>query len=517
MASSLARRSFLRGACGVIVALPFLESLAPKKVARGAPTPSPKRYVSWFTFMGSLPQYELVEETASGLVFPAGSVLAPLEKIKHKVSILRGVNMASLRKAHGPSAGHSQGCAHAFTSAKTIQCKDQWGQDVFFPVAPNASSSSSDGKYYPNQCSPSIDQAIANRIDTQNVRYKSILAGDGSDHAEPIFYGENSDMPQRWWNPKWLFDSLFAEFASSAETLTKVRASRKSVLDAVLADAQALDGRISQSDKLVLAAHLDSIRDVEKSIADGGSCNLPGKLGDEWNNLDGVSGSALGTKSYEQLLKLVALGLKCDLYRVGAVQLSGRMVGLTDIIPDLSAITSNPNRNVHEFSHIKWNEDGVEVWRRIITWRYKLLADFCADLDSAPEADGKTVLDNTVILHGNELLTGLHDATPDVNYGYSGIPECPTCPDQYPPARPNGLPMLYVGSAGGALKTGKVFNFRDAAKYDVNRHFTDYGQYSHGEVMLTMARAMGVGPDKLPTFGDPEVCKNVAKELLVAG
>ena len=36
-------------------------------------------------------------------------------------------------------------------------------------------------------------------------------------------------------------------------------------------------------------------------------------------------------------------------------------------------------------------------------------------------------------------------------------------------------------------------------------------------VMLTMARAMGVGPAALPTFGDPEVCKNVAQELLVAG
>jgi hypothetical protein len=509
------RRSFLRGMGGIVVALPFLESLQPKKVARAAPGPSgPKRYLSWFTFMGSLPQYELVGRDANGLFFPEGSVLAPLEKVKHKLSVLQGVNMASLRQSHGPVAGHSPGCAHAFTSAKVIQCNDLWGQDVFFPAAPGASPGS-DGKLYPNQASPSIDQAIANRIDTSNVRFKSLVVGDGSDHAEPIFYGENADAPQRFWNPKSLFDALFADVAAQGQNLEALRLARKSVLDAVLVDAEALGKRVSKADALTLAAHLDSIRDIEKSLALTSSCAVPDGLGTEWNDLDWQNSSALGTKSYDQLFKLLALGLKCDLYRTAAVQFSARMIALGDIIPDLGAITQNPGRNVHEFSHAKWNEDGVEVWRRIVKWRYQVLADFAADLDSAQEGE-QTVLDNTVILHGNELLTGLHDTVPDVNWGYSGTPECPTCPDQIPPKKPTGLPMLFLGSAGGALKTGELFDFADAATYDVDRHFPGYGQYSHGEIMLTMARAMGVGEAALPTFGDPEVCKSVAAELLQA-
>lgn len=507
---SLQRRTFLRGVGGVVVALPFLESLAPKKVAHAAPV-APKRYVSWFTFMGSLPQYELVQQTPAGLVFPSGSVLAPLEKIKHKLTVLRGVNMASLRKSHGPKPGHSPGCAHAFTSAASIECLDQWGQNVFMPVAPGQTSV--DGKYYPHQCSPSIDQAIANRIDTKNVRYKSIVAGDGSDHGEPIFYGEGADAPQRWWNPKAMFDALFAEFSASADTVVNLRNARKSVLDAVLADASALDARVSASDRLVLAGHLDAIREVEKSVFAGGSCTVPDKLGDEWNQLDWATGGALGTKSYEQLFKLLALGLKCDLYRVAAMQFSGRMVGLADIIPDLSSITKNPNRNVHEFSHATWNEDGVEVWRRIVQWRYQMLADFAADLDSTQEGEG-TVLDNTVILHSNELLTGLHDTVPDAQWGYSGKPECPSCPDQVPPAKPAGLPMLYLGSAGGSLNNGQLYDFSDKSIYDVDRHYPGYGQYSHGEVMLTMARAVGVDAAALPTFGDPAVCKGPATPLL---
>lgn len=508
------RRNFLRGMSGIVIALPFLESLQPKKVARAEPTAGPKRYLSWFSFMGSLPQYELVGRDTSGLFFPEGSVLAPLEKVKHKLTVLQGVNMASLRASQGPMAGHSPGCAHAFTSAKVITCKDQWGQDVLFPVAPGVSVGG-DGKLYPNQASPSIDQAIANRIDTQNVRFKSIVVGDGSDHAEPIFYGENADAPQRFWNPKSLFDALFADVAAQGQNLEALRLARKSVLDAVLVDAEALEKRISKADSLTLAAHLDSIRDIEKSLSLTSSCTVPSGLGTEWNNLDWQNSSALGTKSYEQLFKLLALGLKCDLYRTAAVQFSARMIALADIIPDLGSITQNPGRNVHEFSHAKWNEDGVEVWRRIVKWRYQVLADFAADLDGVQEGD-RTVLDNTVILQSNELLTGLHDTVPDANWGYSGTPECPTCPDQIPPKKPTGLPMFYLGSAGGALKTGELFDFADGTKYDRDRHFPGYGQYSHGEIMLTMARAMGVGESAMPTFGDPNVCKTAAGELLTS-
>ena len=62
---------------------------------------------------------------------------------------------------------------------------------------------------------------------------------------------------------------------------------------------------------------------------------------------------------------------------------------------------------------------------------------------------------------------------------------------------------------------GSWTEFLDKGKgYDPDRHAPEFGHYSHGEIMLTMARAMGIGPEQMPTFGMPEVCQGEASELL---
>ncbi|MEJ7754784.1 MAG: hypothetical protein WKF38_06335, partial [Candidatus Limnocylindrales bacterium] len=87
-------------------------------------------------------------------------------------------------------------------------------------------------------------------------------------------------------------------------------------------------------------------------------------------------------------------------------------------------------------------------------------------------------------------------------WGYSN-------PMDNPPARMTGLPILYLGSAGGALKTGQHW------RLDKTHTYADgLGKYSHGELYLTMARAVGIDAQELPTFGDPEVCQNLVEEIL---
>jgi hypothetical protein len=61
--------------------------------------------------------------------------------------------------------------------------------------------------------------------------------------------------------PALAFDRLFKDQASPED---------KSVLDAVLADAKQLRQVISHSDQLKLDEYLESVRDVEKRIADAG-------------------------------------------------------------------------------------------------------------------------------------------------------------------------------------------------------------------------------------------------------
>ena len=91
---------------------------------------------------------------------------------------------------------------------------------------------------------------------------------------------------------------------------------------------------------------------------------------------------------------------------------------------------------------------------------------FLAMLDGVVEADGKTMLDNSIVLWTSEhkAKDGGHDR--------------------------RDVPFLIAGSAGGAFKTGRLLRFDGRA---------------HNDLYVAIAQALGY--TDINTFGDPEVCK----------
>jgi hypothetical protein len=466
------RRAFLRGAGAFCLALPFLQSLG--KPAR-AESAAPIRFVPWIGWWGTLPQYWM--GPGEGADFQWGDVTRPLDPLRQKTSIVSGINMASVFKQFGLAGNHDIGGPSVLTSAPRLTREDGL----------NGSTG------------PSIDSVVANRLPV--TKHRSLFVGDGSDHSHSILVreGEQADWyPRPVIDPVELFDMLFAEFGGDTAERERLRASKKSILDATLPEYEALASKVSPADKALVDRHLTSLREIEISISAVAECAPPERPTGGWD------GTARAIEAYKLLFDMTAIALACDLTRVAVISFSGYRTSARDVVPIFDALNpEKPDSDMHGFSHAHWREVGqTAVQKEILIWRTNMLRDFALKLDSIPEGDGTTVLDNTVIAHTSEILTGLHDGLPHQEWGYSNLMDDA-------PVRPTGLPIALIGGAGGALKTGQHFRLDKTHTYG-----DGLGKYSHGELWLTLARAVGIDEASLPTFGDPDVCKSLIEEIL---
>src|SRR5450432_877957 len=114
--SVFSRRTMLRGA-GVALALPWLESLAPR-TARGqaAATARRKRYISMFYPHGGVPYY-WPAATGAGDDWQLSSVMEPLAPVKAKLAVLGGVGNYSPWGGH-VEPSHGNVCAATWTCVK---------------------------------------------------------------------------------------------------------------------------------------------------------------------------------------------------------------------------------------------------------------------------------------------------------------------------------------------------------------------------------------------------------------
>ena len=116
--SSLSRRTVLQGA-GVALALPFLESLAPRRASSQIATP-PKRFIAMNFPNGATTEFWKPQAIGSGSAWQLSPVLAPLLPVKGAVSVLNNVGN------YGPFGGHVEP-SHANNYAAFLTCTKPHG------------------------------------------------------------------------------------------------------------------------------------------------------------------------------------------------------------------------------------------------------------------------------------------------------------------------------------------------------------------------------------------------------
>ncbi|MDX2020118.1 MAG: DUF1552 domain-containing protein [Deltaproteobacteria bacterium] len=453
----LSRRTVLRGAGGVAIALPWLEAMAPTKNAYAA---GPKRLVVFFTPNGTI--YENWKPKGTTTDFTMSPILAPLEPMKNKLILLEGLFQGAKNGSGGsipgPGDDHMKGMAWALTGRQLMPGSVAGGGGA----TPAGLSTGL-----------SVDQHVAKTIG-KDTRFSSLEFGVRSltVAGNPLFhmvYASAGVARQPEQNPAQMFDRVFKGFTPGTSTpdptVLKRAADKTSVLDAVKDSYSSLSPKLGKDDKAKIDAHLANISDLQKRLAQGSTtggamgagCKLPTrpKENDPYSEANFVENG-------KAQVDMLSMALACDLTRVASLQWSYSSGGPT---PSWIQI----NRGHHDISH---DGDGIATAKdqltKIDTWYSQQFLSLIQKMDAIPEADG-TLLDNSMVLWVNELAKG--------NVHSHG-------------------PMCYViaGKAGGALQTGRYL----------------HAEENHNNLLVSVMNKMGVEGN---TFGDPAFCTGPLKAL----
>lgn len=291
---------------------------------------------------------------------------------------------------------------------------------------------------------PTIDQIIAAEIGGE-TRFGSIEFG--AEGGALSHTGPNSPNPTEN-SPHALFERIFGGgFRAPGENTDPDPriALRRSVLDAVLADADAISRRLGARDRQRLEAHFEGIRTIERRLArleadppQRLACMRPeGPSG----AFDPVEGRAQVSRKNRVMCDIIAMALACDQTRVFSNFITQ---------PVNNILFEGATAGHHQLTHDEPGEQPqVHTIVRHLVGEFGYLLEA---LNGIPEGDG-TVLDNCAIL-----------GTSEISYGRThSLDE---------------FPILVAGRAGGTLRTGL--------------HYRSPGQENASKVHVTLMRALGI-------------------------
>jgi hypothetical protein len=303
----------------------------------------------------------------------------------------------------------------------------------------------------------SVDQFIANRS-AASTKFPSLEFGVRIEGQEPlrVISYRGANQPNTAVDDPWkMYGRMFSGNDLSQADLSRVLAERRSVLDFVTDDLTRLQARMASSDRARLDAHLTGLRSLEQRLSDASlsSCTpltLPAKL----DTRDMANYPTVGKLQMD----LLVLAHGCDLTRVSTFMWAN--ADSWQYYPWIGV-----NEEHHELSHAG-DADTVsnEKLIKINAWHAEQVNYLLDRLDAVHEADGSSLLSNSVLLWGNELGAGN-------THTYKNIP------------------WLLAGGAGGYFKMGRALQFPDKP---------------HNDLLVSICQAMGFSD--VNSFGIPGVC-----------
>ena len=421
----LSRRTMLRG-IGVSMGLPWMESLrvwgdqtATKTKASQAPT----RMAILFAGCG-FHKHEWWAK-GDGKSMKLGKVLTPLNDFRDQMVFIRGLYSAEALKGNI----HSSQTGNLLSGA---------------PLAAGGTIRSG----------TSVDQVVARRNRRQTKVPSLVL---GCEKANPSVHKNYSMLYSSHisWSspttptplevyPALAFDQLFKD---------RARRSDKSILDAVLQDANDFRRDISRRDRQKLDEYLNSVREVEKRIKNAG----------ERGELQGWRPTLSGPNiprpkdGYPQNI-VEHMRLMCDIL-VLAFQTDTTRVCTLKLNNDHGTLRFPHLKVDYMIHHLLSHSDSAD-WLKVNQFFLEQMAYIARKMDAIREGD-RTLLDNSMLMLCSSMLHGNHDATQ--------------------------LPVVMLGGGGGRIKGGQNLNYLGKPDRQMCRLY------------LSLMEKMGV---RLDRFGD---------------
>ena len=407
----LTRRSVLRGAGGVAVALPFLSAML-KPGRTHADENTPKRLVIFYSPGGTL--LDRWRPTGSESSFTLQPMMASLTPYKDRLIFLDGVDMSITRIGNGHP--HSRGMAGVLTGEQLLpgNLNTNGGNAGFAAGA-------------------SIDQVIAAQI-SKGLRFPSLevsagwstgISSGGQPHPGNVINyqapsragGAATPVPPAT-DPLNTLKRVFAGLDGNTDANASALAWDKSILDGVKSDYTRMIQKLGTEDKMKLEAHLTFIRATEEGLQQTvkASCTAPTTIDPTPGFYDdpvaeGVSrGAADGGNSAiltggkvplkgKAMTDLLVAAMACDLTRVGTMQWSDSEAKF--MLGFLKDGAGNPLKDHHHgYQHDRgFQPQSLEVIYRFYMENFAYLLERMA---AVPEGTG-TMLDNSLVLAVTEI------------------------------------------------------------------------------------------------------------------
>ncbi len=426
------RRTFLRSAVGATLALPWLESLS----TAATPAKPAKRFAIFYVPIGvvrrgffpgeenaAIPKFSSNQkEIAVNAGVKVGlhelktltPTQQPLESIKHKVNFISGMDRTY---QHGSDV-HAQ-CASCYLSSATVNTVKQ--------------------SVYP--LDRTLDHIIAEHAGGETpFRTLEFSCNSHRDNKESIYFDNIS-----WYGTGHVAPSIrdprkaFRRITGSQET-RQIR----NITDLVLDDARVMQTQLGKADKQKFTEYFEGIRAIELQM----------------DRLEKMKGQLAKAAIEEPPESHLPRGEYIRL--MGDIMIAALQTGLTNVAtlmigperwdtPFMYESLFNKPMSHHQMSH---NQDKfVKQLMRVDRFHMEQFAYMVKKMDSIQEANGTTLLDNTLFTYGSGLGDG-------ATHQYSD------------------LPVIVAGSGGGRLRTGHHLHCSDGTPL--------------ANLWLTQAQIMGV-------------------------
>jgi hypothetical protein len=389
----VSRRFALRGALGgvgVAMWLPVLDAMCNNNgTAFAAGEALPTSFGIWFWGNGIHADVWTPEETAPGDPWQLSPALQDFADVKDAMTLVTGLDMLSAEfKGHGWGACYVLAGGDGNICTTMADLNDLGSHE--FETAQQT------------QWQPTVDQTIADAIHTTEP-FKSFetgmlpFVGDfamGTVGNNLAHRGPNDFLaPKR--EPKAIFDALLGAGLAPAGGSTGVPSdiafrTRRSVLDAVLDEANYLKVTLGAVDAQRVDAHMQSIRELEQRIATMGGDGGAGSTGCNVTETPPLTFADMTAKSHA-INQLIVAALACNLTRVFTHLWSGPRND--NVYPTIQIMGAH-----HAYTHSSDGREPREIERYIMS-QY---ADLAKLMKATPVGAG-TVLDNTLIYGVSEV------------------------------------------------------------------------------------------------------------------
>jgi hypothetical protein len=454
----LDRRTVIKGAGTIAIALPWLEAMVAPRRANAQTTSVPlKRFVTVYQPGGTVRSGSIGDKytpTGSETAFTLSPILAPLEPVKSKLLIVDGLNLTCGDQSRYMVEQHQGGSVGWLTGA----------------VQPGSGN-------YPK--APSIDQVLAGRLSTGKSYASLELAvrwATGKSHGKlspmnAMYFDAATGTPRPpRLDPQDIFNTLFGSVTGGTGTDPNAIAlmRKRSILDFVDKKYSALKAKVGTADRDRLDQHFTQLRSLEQRIVITppavSTCKSPTKVDttgynptSSLNSAD--NGSIKDTETDKKIptvgqfmMDMMVMALACD--KTGVISLQWT---------DTEAKHTFPWLNLSEHHHF-YQHDGTfrpTECAQIATW-YSQMHLYLLQQMQKVDMGGHTLLDESLVFFGSELAD--------------------------PPSHgKTNMPFLLAGGDGKAVRTGR---------------WIKCGGVPHNKLLTSLLNLYG---DTRTSFGDSRV------------